>query len=163
MNAPTHGFEPYHRFDFFELEDKTALVCFDVAELQRLVVDQLDALNYKVHTGMFLDDSLLKLRTHAYDVVVTSEFFAECSLENHAILKEGTLLPSSQRRRQLFALVGANLATNDEMQAFAHNADVVVSLNDIVNLKPILRSTVSRAEEFHAPLKEALAAVASGK
>ena len=49
MSLPP-GFEPHHRFDFFEPNDRTALVCLDVPEMQRLAVEQLDSLGYKIHT-----------------------------------------------------------------------------------------------------------------
>src|SRR4051794_1374100 len=121
MNIP--GFEPHHRFDFFDQNDKTALVCLDVPEMQRIAIEQLDELGYKLHTGLFLDDSVLKLRTHPYDVVIASEHFAGSTLENHAIISEATRVPAAQRRRQTFVLLGSGFATNDEMQAFAHNVD----------------------------------------
>ena len=55
-------------------------------------------------------------------------------------------------------LIGPSLQTNDEMMAFLYNVDVVVSLEDVVNLKPVLRRAVSNTAEFYAPLQEAIAA-----
>jgi hypothetical protein len=150
--------EPRHRFDFFEPGDKTALVCLDVAEMQRIAIEQLAELGYKIHTGMFLDDSILKLRAHAYDVILVSEHFNGSSLETHPILTEAVKLPPVQRRRQLLVVVGPCLNTNDEFQAFAVSADVVVSQADVINLRPVIRRAVNRAAEFYAPLNEALAA-----
>jgi CheY-like chemotaxis protein len=155
------GFEPHHRFDFFEPEDKTALLCLDVPEMQRLAIEQLDALGYKVHTALFLDDSLLKLSTHPYDVILLSEHFAGSALNKHPLLAELARLPSAQRRKQTVVLLGANFTTNDELQAFAHNVDLVVSLVDLINLKPVLRRTVARAAELNAPLHEVLATLAA--
>ena len=63
----------HHRIDLFEPGDKTALVCVDVPEMQRLTVENLTELQYKLHTGLFVEDILLKLQTHVYDVVVFSE------------------------------------------------------------------------------------------
>jgi hypothetical protein len=154
------GFEPHPRFDFFAPGDKTAMVCLDVPEMQRLVIAELDELGYRVHTGLFLDDSVLKLRTHAYDVVVVSEHFQGSSLESHPILAEAVSVPAIQRRRQTYVLIGASLATNDELVAFSHNVDVVVSLQDVVNFKPVLRRAVISTAEFYAPLQEALASLA---
>ena len=90
------GFEPCHRFDFFEPDDLTALVCLDVPQMQRLIVDQLSAMGYKLHTGMFLEDSILKLRAHEYDVIVVSEHFSGSQMENHAILEEANRIPLAQ-------------------------------------------------------------------
>jgi hypothetical protein len=151
------GFEPHHRFDYFEPGDKTALLCLDVPEMQRLAIEQLDALDYKLHTGLFLDDCVLKLRAHPYDVVIVSEHFAGNSLEDHAILTEAARLPATIRRRLTLVLLGAGCSTNDELQAFAHNVDLVVSLGDLMNLKPVLRRAVARGVELNAPLNETLA------
>src|SRR4051812_42902636 len=155
MNFPV-GFEPHHRFDFFELDDKTVLVCLDVPEMQRLAIEQVDQLGYKVHTGLFLDDSVLKLRAHPYDIVIVSEHFAGSKLSNHPILAESVRLPAAQRRKQTFVLLGADMSTNDELQAFAHDVDLVVSLADLANLKPVLRRAVARGAELCSPLDEAL-------
>jgi hypothetical protein len=161
MTPTPTGFEPHPRFDFFEPTDKTAMVCLDVPEMQRLVIAELDGLGYKVHTGLFLDDSVLKLRTHAYDVVILSEHFSGSTLENHPIIVESIAVPAAQRRRQTYILIGVSLQTNDELLAFLYNVDVVVSLKDVVNLKPVLRRAVNATAEFYAPLQEALASLAA--
>jgi len=155
MNLPP-GFEPHHRFDFFEPGDKTALVCLDVPEMQRLIIEQLDELGYKVHTGLFLDDSILKLQAHPYDVVIVSDLFNGSTPKNHRILAEASSAPAAQRRRQVYVLIGANYSTNDELQAFARSVDVVVALSDLENLKPILRRAVQRQIEFYQPLHEVM-------
>jgi CheY-like chemotaxis protein len=155
------GFEPHHRFDFFEAGDKTALVCFDVPEMQRLAIEQLDALGYKMHTALFLDDSVLKLRAHPYDVIIVSEHFAGSTLAAHPILEEASRLPAAQRRKQTLTLLGPSFSTNDELQAFANNVDLVVSLQDFVNLRPVLRRAVARGAELTAPLHETLAILAA--
>ena len=162
MNLPP-GFEPHHRFDFFEPGNKTALVCLDVPEMQRLAVDQLDALGYKIHTGLFLEDCILKLRAHPYDVVIVSEHFNGLDLADHAILREAAVAPPAQRRRQVYVLIGADFTTNDELQAFARSVDVVVSLADLANLKPVIRRAAMRQAEFHATLHETLQRLATGK
>ena len=154
------GFEPQHRFDFFEPGEKTALVCLDVPEMQRLVHEQLDSLGYRIHTGLFLDDSLLKVRAHPYDVVVVSEHFGGLSLGDHAILQEAAAAPAAQRRRQVYVLVGADCSTNDDLQAFAHSVDLVVGLADLANLRPVLRRAVARQAEFYAPMHELLGRLA---
>lgn len=156
MDTLPPGFEPQHRFDFFEPGDLTALVCLDVPEMQRLAIEQLAELGYKIHTGTFLEDSILKLRAHAYDVILVSEHFNGSSLRTHPILAESVKLPAAQRRRQLVAVIGASLKTNDELQAFALSADVVISLSDVLNLRPVIRRAINRAAEFYTPLNESI-------
>ncbi len=162
MNLPP-GFEPHHRFDFFEPGDKTALVCLDVPEMQRLAVEQLDQLGYKIHTGLFLDDSILKLRAHPYDVVVVTEHFNGLDLGNHAILHEAAHAPAAQRRKQTFVLIGAGFSTNDELQAFAMSVDLVIGLGDLQNLKPVVRRAAQRQTDFYATLQETVTRLSTGK
>lgn len=153
------GLEPHANFDFFEPGDKTAMVCVDEPETQRIVVQQLDELGYKVHTGLFLDDSVLKLRTHAYDVIVMSEYFQDSTLESHPIIAEANSVPATQRRRQVYALIGATMVTNDDLLAFYYNVDVVIALADVMNFKPVLKRAVNGNVEFYTPLQEVLAAI----
>ena len=145
-----------NRLDIFEPGDQTALVCLDVPELQRIVVDQLTALSYKIHTGLFLEDVLLKMRATAYDVIVIAEHFNATDMTTNPIVAAAVAAPADQRRGQVVVAVGASMATNDEMQAFQYSVDLVVGLSDVVNLRPVLRRAVLRKAEFYAPFREAL-------
>jgi len=147
-----------NRLDVFEPGDQTALVCVDVPEMQRIIVDQLTALNYKIHTGLFLEDILLKMRAHTYDVIVFSEHFNASDIQSNPILAATVAAPAEQRRKQFVVVVGSSLTTNDEMQAFTYSVDLVVGLADMVNLRPVLRRGVMRTNEFYAPFREVLKA-----
>jgi hypothetical protein len=147
-----------NRLDIFDPGDLTALVCSDVPEVQRLIVDQMTSLNYKIHTGLFVEDILLKLRSHTYDVVLVTENFAATDIETNPILKEAIDAPAIQRRKQLVVLIGSSVGTNDEMQSFQHSVDLVVNLSDVMNLRPVLRRALLRLNEFYAPLQESLKA-----
>ena len=70
-----------HRFEIFEPGDKTALVCMDVPEMERIVVSQIRELGYKVHTGFSADDILFKVHAHPYDVLIIAENFGGMSIE----------------------------------------------------------------------------------
>jgi len=148
-----------NRLDIFEPGDLTAIVCTDVPEVQRLLVDQLTQLNYKIHTGLFVEDILLKLRAHAYDVILITENFAATDIETNPILQEATRAPAHQRRKQLIVLIGSSVNTNDELQAFQHSVDLVVNLSDVMNLRPVLRRALLRTQEFYAPYTDALKSV----
>jgi len=144
------------RTDIFDEGDQTALVCIDDPEVQEVTVSQLGAVNYKIHTGLFPEDVALKLRTHNYNVVVVYENFNGCDLETNQVLKEVVNVPSEQRRHQFIILVGPNMVTNDEMQAFICSVDLTFSLSDLVNLKSVLRRAVSRHREFYHNFLESL-------
>jgi CheY-like chemotaxis protein len=154
--------EFHNRLDLFEPGDLTALVCSDVPEVQRLVVDQLTSLNYKIHTGLFVEDILLKLHAHAYDVVVISENFGATDIQSNPILTEAIRTPAAQRRKQVLVLIGSSVITNNDLQAFQHSVDLVVNLADVMNLRPVLRRALLRTQEFYAPLQESLKAVGMG-
>src|SRR5437764_1150783 len=95
---------------FFDLGDKTALVCIDHPQYQKMIVPQLIDLNYKVHLGLFAEDVLLKLSTYSYNVVVIYENFNGSNLENNPIVSEivrrpGTLHRSTPRFRNITTLL----------------------------------------------------------
>ena len=148
----------HYRLDVFEQGDKTALVCMDVPEMERLVVDQLRDLGYKVHTGFSIDDLHFKMRAHIYDILVIAENIGATTIATNPLLNEAVYAPAAQRHHQLIVLVGASVKTADEMQAFQHSVDLVVSLPDAMNLRPMIKRAVSRAEEFYSRYFEALAA-----
>jgi hypothetical protein len=148
----------HHRIDLFEPGDTTALVCVDVPEVQRLVVENLTELGCKIHTGLFVEDIMLKLQTHAYDIVIISEHFGGANLESNAILHETITIPPHQRRKQLVVLIGTSLHTDSDMEAWAHSVDLVVSLADVPNIKHVVRRCMQRSRVFYTPYSEALIA-----
>ena len=142
-------FQEYEtRFDIFEPGDLTALVCIDQPEYQSHVVEQLSSMDYKIHVGLFPEDISLKLKTHVYDVVVIDENFNGCHLGNNVVLYEAVNLPGVQRRNQFLVLIGTSVMTNDEMMAFIFSVDLCFNVNDLANLKPVLRRGVARQKDF---------------
>ena len=148
--------EALNRYDFFEPGDLTALVCVDEPETQKALVDQLTTLDYKIHTGLFLDDVLLKIKAHNYDVVVIDENFNGSLLTSSPLLAEVMRLPANTRRNMFVVLVGLGFATNDEMEAFGLSVNLVCNVNDIRNLRPVLRRAIIRHKEFYAHYIETL-------
>ena len=148
----------HHRIDLFEPGDTTALICVDVPEVQRLTVENLTELGCKVHTGLFAEDIMLKLQTHAYDVVVISEHFGGSNLDSNPILQATIEIPAHQRRKQLVVLVGSSVHTDSDMEAWAHSVDLVVSLADVSNIKHVVRRCMQRSRVFYLPYTEALVA-----
>ncbi len=142
------------RLDLFEPGDLTLLVCHDVPEVRDLVVGQFSELKYKIHTGLYPDDILLKMRTHHYDVIVLSANFNAVSYETCPIYLAATSVPPVQRRRQFIVLIGSQFTTGDEMQSFAASVDLVIGLPDVVTLRPVFRRTSQRHRELYAPLHE---------
>jgi hypothetical protein len=144
------------RHDIFEPEDQTAIVCVDEGEVQRAILEQLGDLNYRIHTGLFAEDVSLKLRAHTYDLVAIYETFAGSIAEGNPVLLETVRTPSSQRRDQFVVLIGPNMITSDELQAFQYSVDLVFSVSDLANFKPVLRRGVARHTEFYRRFNECL-------
>jgi hypothetical protein len=143
---------------FFDLGDKTALVCIDHAQYQKMVVPQLIDLSYKVHLGLFAEDVLLKLSTYSYHVVVIYENFKGSNLENNPILREIVLRPGTLRREHFVVLLSQRFTTNDAMTAFAQSVDQIVNIADIANFKPVVRRGVAQHHDLYLPLQETLKA-----
>ena len=143
------------RLDLFEPGDLTLLACHDVPEIRDLIVTQFSELHYKIHTGLYVDDIMLKMRTHQYDAIVLSANFNAVSYENCPIYLAATSVPPAQRRRQFIVLIGSQFQTADEMQAFAASVDLVIGLPDVVTLRPVFRRTSQRHRELYAPFHEA--------
>ena len=141
---------------FFDLGDKTALVCVDHPQYQKLIVPQLIDLNYKVHLGLFAEDVLLKLSTYSYNVVVIYENFKGSSLEDNPILHEMVRRPGVLRREHFVVLLSQRFATNDAMTAFVQSVDQIVNITDIANFKPVVRRGVAQYHDLYQPFQETL-------
>jgi DNA-binding response OmpR family regulator len=147
-----------NRLEILEPGDLTAMICLDTPEMQRIAIEQLGEMGYKVHTGFSLDDILLKLRAQTYHLLLVSEPFCDStSTENNTVLKQAISAPSAQRHKQFIVLVGA-FTTNDELQAFEQSVDLVIGSSDFVHLRALLRRGLSRTQEFYAPYHQVLQA-----
>jgi hypothetical protein len=154
--TPQSDHDFHHRIDLFEPGDKTALICVDVPEMQRLVVENLSELKYKLHTGLFVEDILLKLQTHVYDVVVFTEHFNATDTKSNPIGTAVLDIPPHQRRRQVVVMLGSSVHTDSDMDAWLHSVDLTVNLADLPNLKHVLRRAVQRTTNFNLTYTEAL-------
>jgi CheY-like chemotaxis protein len=145
-------------FDVFEPNDKTALVCMDVPEMERLAVQQVRELGYKVHTGTSADDLVFKQRLHPYDLLLLAENYGGTTVATNPVLAAALRSVSNPQHRQIVVLVGATFATADEMQAFQHSVHLVVNLSDVVNLRPLIRRAALKVQEFYQRYADALVA-----
>jgi len=148
--------EALNRYDFFEHGDLTALVCVDEPEIQKAIIDQIASLDYKIHTGLFIDDVLLKMKAHNYDLIVVDENFNGSLLTSSPLLAEIMHMPPTLRRHQFVVLVGLGFTTNDEMEAFGMSVNMVCNVADVKNLRPVLRRALIRNKEFYGPFMETL-------
>jgi hypothetical protein len=66
-------------------------------------------------------------------------------------------LSMSIRRRIFLTLIGEDLKTMDEMQAFSLSANLVVNINDIKNLSFIMKKALKEHEKFYKVFMDTLA------
>ncbi len=148
-----------HDSNFFDLGDKTALVCIDHPNYQKLIVPQLVELGYKVHLGLFEEDILLKLATYSYNVVIIYENFKGAGPGENPILREMVLRSNALRREHFLVLLTHRSPTNDAMSAFVQSVDQILNIADIANFRPVLRRGVAQHHELYLPFQEALRVV----
>jgi hypothetical protein len=136
-------------------EKPSVLLCVDDTPIQTKLLEQLTG-DFQVFTGLFAEDIFLKLHTHDFDIIVIASNFGGAEIEFNQVLSEATHLPIAQRRRQFIALVGPEMATNNDLQAFQHSVDLVFGISDLENFKPVLRRGVARHQEFYRTFNECL-------
>ena len=147
------------KMDFFELGDKTSLVCADPATTE-VVRGTLRELGYKSHTAENGETAIERVRYTPYDVIVIHETFAGSSLRSNAVLNYLAPLPMSQRRYSFVCVIGPSFKTLDAMQAFAQSVHVVVNPVDLPNLAAILKKSVAEFELLYKVYKDVVSAQA---
>jgi hypothetical protein len=133
----------------FEGSETTALICVDHEQYQKVITPQLAELKYKVHTGMYEDDIVLKLRTYSYEVIVVYENFKGTTLDTNPILQKLVGEPAAQRREQFVVLLSHRYPTNDSLSAFVHSVDRIVNIADLANFKHVLRRGMTEHREMY--------------
>jgi DNA-binding response OmpR family regulator len=130
------------KIDFFELGDKTSLVCADPTTTE-VVRSTLKELGYKSHVAETAEMAIERFRYTPYDIVVIHENFAGNSLLSNALLNYLATLPMAQRRHALVCLIGSSFKTLDAMQAFTQSVHLVVHPADLQNLTAILKKSAA--------------------
>lgn len=137
------------RTDSLEHGDLAALVCIDSPDLQEIVIDQLSQLGFGIHTASTAEEAIPMVYAHSYNIVATSEDFGGADVQTHPLLAELSGIPLDLRQSMFVCLIGPNMVTESEMQAFTLSIDLTVLLEDVPNLKTIVGRAVVRQEEFY--------------
>ena len=124
--------------DFFELGDKTSLVCADPTTTEQ-AREALRELGYKSHMAETAEMAIERFRYTPYDVLIIHEEFAGSSLRSNALLHYLATLPMAQRRHSFVCLIGSSFKTLDAMQAFTQSVHLVIHPMDLPNLTAILK------------------------
>jgi len=144
--------------DFFELGDKTSLICADPMTIEA-VRTTLHELGFKYHTAETPELAIERMRYTVYDCIIVHENFAGSSIRSNAVLNFLSPLPMAQRRYSYVCLIGPSLKTLDAMQAFAQSVHLVLNPADLPNLGPILKKGLAEFESLYRAFKETYAAM----
>ncbi len=131
----------------FFVGDRSALVVVEEESYSRQILDALGQLGYDAQLGFSTEDSIIKLRSHAYDIVVFSSVSVPGGLDADQIYLDALQIPLEQRRMQFFVMVGPNLRTADAPQAFAFSMDLVFNTADLGHLRSALKYAMTQKSE----------------
>jgi hypothetical protein len=145
------------KMDFFELGDKTSLICGD-SNTTEAAKTTLRDLGYKFHTAETPELAIERMRYTNYDCIIVQENFAGSFLRSNAVLNYLVPLPMAQRRYSFVCLVGPSFKSLDAMQAFAQSVHLVLNPADLPNLTAILRKGLAEFELLYRTYKDTLAA-----
>jgi hypothetical protein len=131
--------------DFFELGDKTALVCGDPGVVES-TWKTLKELGHKIHFASDEDDAIERLRYTQYNCVLVQEDMAGKTLEENEVMNYLSTLPMAQRRNTFVGLIGESCRTLDAIQSFTLSVHVVINPSDLPNLTAILKKSIAEFE-----------------
>ena len=138
----------FSQTDFFELGDKTCLICSD-SKTAEIVRNTLKDLEFKTRTVETVDAAIDRMRYTNFDCIMLQETFAGSTLKTNTVLRFLASLPMAQRRNSFICLIGESFKTLDAMQAFAQSVHVVVNPSDMPNLTAILKKGLAEFEMMY--------------
>jgi len=145
------------KMEFFEVGDKTSLICTDPSTANS-AKSTFRELGFKFHNVETPELAIERIRYTSYNCILLHENFAGTSLRSNVVLNYLTALPMAQRRTTFVCLIGPSFKTFDAMQAFAQSVHVVINPADLPNLEPILKKGLAEFELLYRVYKDAQAA-----
>jgi hypothetical protein len=151
-----------------EFEDDEDLVIYDKNDQIALVLDDinkdvwtkaLEEKNFKIQYARSTEDAVHKMKFTHFHFVALNENFGNVLLNDSPIYQKIIEMPMVTRRNIFFALVGANLKSLNNMQAYQKSANVVINQKDLEKLGDILKKSISENEIFYKVYKETLNAM----
>lgn len=144
--------------DFFEVGDKTSLICAD-PNTTEVAKATLRELGFKFHTAETPELAIERIRYTNYDCIIVHENFAGSSLRSNAVLNFLNPLPMAQRRYWFICLIGPTFKTLDAMQAFGASVHLVMNPADLPNLTAILKKGLAEFETLYRGYRDVYAAM----
>ena len=117
---------------FFELGDRTALICADTSTAEAAKTTLSD-LGFKFHSVETPEFAIEQMRYTTYDCIIVHENFAGSSLRSNAAVNYLARLPMPQRRNSFVCFIVPSFTTLDAMQAFSESVHLVLNPADMPN------------------------------
>jgi CheY-like chemotaxis protein len=133
------------KVDFFEVGEKTALVCAE-SVLRDSLTGALGQLGFKCHQAETGDLAIERLRYNRYDCVLIHENFGGSTLRTNPVLSYIAPLPMNIRRDWYVGLIGSSFKTLDAMQAFSESVHLVLNPLDLPNIVAVLKKGLAEFE-----------------
>jgi len=134
---------------------RKVLVC--TAQPHReIIARQLAQNGYEVFVAQDTGQAIDRMREHALDVVILDHEFDSAEQGAAFVTREINMLRPPERRRVFFVLISPMLRTMDAHAAFLHNANAIVNLRDVEDLRGILELALREYNELYKDLNFAL-------
>lgn len=140
----------------FQENQRLALLCHDAPEPQALIKTVLQELGCKVHIATNAPDAIEWMRKTSYEVVVLDEEFQGGTAHDNPVLRALQSMTMAVRRHIFVALVGKEFKTFDNMMAFGKSVNAVVNVNDLPQIKAILRQGIADTDGFYRVFRQVL-------
>ncbi len=142
--APFPGLEREIATECFAPDASTAILYS--SDFQTLVQMEkgLSDLGYEVRIVQGGEDFAVRMRHHAYDLVLLHQAGADPDGPLKSILSAASILPAETRRSCLMALVHVGGSRYDHLKAFLHGVDLTLSTFELADLGVILSEARER-------------------
>ncbi len=151
-----------------DFEDDEPMEIYDEHDKIALVMDQknedeinkaLTDLGYKLQTARTPDHGVHKMKFTEFHVVVFHERFGGVDREENPLYKFIQDLPMTTRRKTFISMVGPELKSTDNMQAYAYSVNQVINEKDMDKLDVILKKGINENDMFYRIYKETMVAL----
>jgi predicted Zn finger-like uncharacterized protein len=145
-------------FDYLEEGIESALLCEHDLQVREHIHKILDKINYHVVEAASARNALKYMRFHTYDLVVVNEGFEATGNGMNHVLQYLSQLPVGIRRDIFVILLSKKIRTMDNMAAFNKSVNLVVNLENVGDMKRVLKGALSEHQAFYKVFRESLVA-----
>lgn len=120
------------------------------------IARQLAQNGYQVFVAQDTGQAIDRMHEHVLDIVILDHEFDSAEQGAAFVTREVNILRPAERRRLFFVLISPILRTMDAHAAFLHNANAIVNLRDVEDLRGILELALREYNELYKDLSLAL-------